>query len=92
VWADYGKYPSWPAKVMLEENDIVTVQFFGDHSTASVMRNKVVPYSRKDLSKNNRHRKALKECFVVSKFSISAQISKQMVFLFLIKTGAEPVP
>lgn len=62
----------WPAKAMFEEKDFITVQFFGDHSTAKVQRKKVVPFSRSVLHTNFKNEKALNECLPVSKFSFSS--------------------
>lgn len=70
VWADYGKYPSWPAKVLREEKYLITVQFFGDHTTARVKCKKVTEYSRKNPNKqlDTKQRTELNKCLPVSEF------------------------
>lgn len=95
VLAAKGKYPSWPAKVMLEEEDIISVQFFGDYSTARVMAEEVVPYSRNYLNKYVKHRKALNECLPVSKFVFpyfKTNVEGYGCLSFSFKTGTKPVP
>lgn len=68
--AKYANYPTWPAKVLREEKDFITVQFFGDHSTASrVDRKQVIAYSKnyQNPQLNAKQRQKLIDCEPVSK-------------------------
>lgn len=46
VWAKIGTYPYWPAKVLSYSDKCVSVEFFGDHSTAELEVGNCFLYSK----------------------------------------------
>lgn len=48
IWAKLSGYPYWPAKVMGLYDDVLSVQFFGEHERAFVPAKDCFLYSRED--------------------------------------------
>lgn len=87
VWAHYRNHPPWPAKVLREEKNFITVQFFGEHTIGKLKQDKVFEYSQKnpnELSDTVKSKK-MKECLPVRKFSFSIDFKTviEVIFPFL---------
>ncbi|XP_031628627.1 protein kinase C-binding protein 1-like [Contarinia nasturtii] len=64
VFAKFCKYPLWPAKVMKVEENLVRVEFFGDHKEADIPSEDCFLLTAKLLSKttnNESFKEALEE-------------------------------
>lgn len=84
VWAHYRNHPPWPAKVLREEKNFITVQFFGEHTLGKLKRDKVFDYSQKnpnELSDTVKSKK-MKECLPVRKFSFSIDFKTVIEVIF----------